>query len=479
MSVWLDPLETGAKTLSGRYRKDLRPAPTNLQTVNQGQGIYLSWKAPEGVTVEKYNVYRNNQKINETTKLNYLDIDANNGLNIYSVCAVYAGGEESMFISASISFIRHKAPTDLQVVRTSSTRVKISWNAPVYEQTIYWGTLDIAYEIGFGNNIPFYFGQKWLSSELQDLNLSMIKAVQFIPLSGNTYQIYIMQEGKIYRQDINNAALGYDNLNTINLNEPFVIDASKDLIIAIYASSTASGYPAACDHGSAVNGKGNIFSENGTDWHNLYDEDYPGEYNFNFIVTAVVSSEKGVLSPVQSTTARIGHITSQKNALKLRSIQKTRLLAPVDLQNNVPIAFPQIGKYKLYRMGSTYLTVNGAETSFVEVTSSNNYIYQVSAFYGEVESPKSNMVGISTVAIENADDSVDIYPSAFSKSVHFKGFEYSTRLDVVSVTGKICMRLENVGQTIDTSSLIPGIYFFRIYGDNNMVLKTVKAVKIK
>jgi hypothetical protein len=450
MSPLLDPLHTGATTLAGRYRSEIKPPPTRLQAVNQGQAIYLSWNAPD-VPVEYYNIYRNNQKIDHTSDLYYTDNDPVDGLNTYSITAVYPEDEESAFVTTSITFIRYKAPTDLQALRTSSTRIKISWNAPVYEQTIHWGGLDMGAQIGFEDKRPFYYGQKWLSSDLSALHSNLVKAVQFIPVEGNSYQIYIKQGERVSRQDVDNSALGYGDLNRVNLVEPFVIDASQDLIVAIYISSVGSDYPAACDNGPAVNGKGDIYSENGTAWDNLYDENRPTDFNYNFIVGAVISSEKRDISPAQSSTTT---------------------------RSSAPVLFPQVTRYRLYMFGSPYVTLDGTETTYIVSTSNNHYTYEVSAIYGDVESPRSNRVGITTVAVDNVNDSIEILPSAFSNNVHVKGYEYSTRVEVISAAGKICMRLNNAGPLIDTSALTPGVYFFRIYGDNNRILKTVKTVKV-
>jgi hypothetical protein len=474
MSVWLDPLETGAETLAGRYHKEIKPTPSDLYALDQGQAIYLSWKTPAGKTdVEKYNIYRNNLKLSETAGWSYLDRDALNGQNTYSLSAVYSDGEESPFVTVSISFVKYKAPTGLQAVRTTQSRVKLSWEHPVYEQSIYRGTLYKTYGWGMEDGRPFYFGQKWQSDELTPLHLNTVKAVRFIPVRGNTYQIYIRQGERQYRQDAGNSTLEYDVLNTVNLSEPFVIDASQDLTVAIYVSSAGSDAPASCDYGPAAGGKGNIFSGDGITWHTLHDENHPDEPDCNFIVAAVVSSEKGSVTPARSAAVRAGKTVPQN-----RSILNNPLPAAAGLQSSAPAPFPQVTRYKIYRLGSSYHTLDGTETSYMENVSSNHYTYEVSAIYGETESPKSNWTGISTVAVENINDSVDIFPSAFSKNVYFRGFEYATRLEIISANGRICMRLKNAGQTVDVSSLIPGVYFFRIYGDNNKILKTVKTIKV-
>ncbi|MDR0573075.1 MAG: T9SS type A sorting domain-containing protein [Tannerella sp.] len=482
MDVWLDPLNLGAGTLAGRFRKTFKPSPQNLKAVNLGQSISLTWSAPENDEPPKrYNVYLNNNKIYETTSLSYIDHEPGVGSLVYSISAVYANEEESSFATTTISYIKYKAPSDLKAERLEpgSNQIQLSWNAPVYEQTIHWGNLEGDYMAGLGNKTPFYYGQKWSSDEISPLNGKTIKAVQFIPIGDNAYEIYISQGENFYKQNIESYSIKNEELNTISLKTPFVIDGSKSLIVSIYASVVRTDYPAVCDNGPAIDGKGNIYSNNGNEWYKFYDRETPDKYNYNFIVAAVISSESGDLSNNsksydifgRSSEIIIGHRNVQPHTTALSLDDNT-----VSLRSLVPAVFPEITKYRIYRNGSIYQDIIASKTTCTEYPLQDSYYYEVSAFYDGIESEKSNKANIPHVNTESIDASIGIFPTRFFNYISLKGNESVTRIEVVSVSGKICLVVNNPDETIDTSSLSPGLYFFRIYDHNNKQ-KVIKAIK--
>ena len=484
MDIWLDPLNLNVMTFPGRFRKNLKPSPANLNAVYLGQKVSLSWNAPASSEVPvRYNIYRNNYKIEETTLLSYMDYGLPDGSVIYSVSAVYADGEESSFANATISYVEYKAPYDLRAERASAgnNNVKLSWKVPLYEQTIFWGSMDQTYVVGFEDNPPFYFGQRWTSEEISPLHEKTIKAIQFVPGEKNTYEVFISQGVRTYRQNIESSSLTYSgNPNTVTLNKPFVIDGTKSLIVSVYISNVGEDYPAVCDNGPAVDGKGNIYSSDGVNWVKLYDENVPNKFNYNFIIAAIVSSESGSLTDSDRVLSRSSEIIISNGNAKLRVSE-----LPVSEENisvrssSVPVSFPEITKFKLYRgsedaLSPYYKDISASDTMHIDNTSLG-YYYEITAVYGEMESARSNKTDIS-VDIEFVDASVDIFPTRFSGYVRLKGYEYVTRLDIISVSGKVCLVVDNPGETVDTSSLLPGLYFFRI-SDANGRQRVVKAIK--
>ncbi len=489
MDEWLDPVGSGVETLAGRYRGVIKPAPTHVKAVNQGRTVSLTWGAPQSAEAPVfYNVYCNNQKIGAVKILSFIDEEPGTGSLVYSVSAVYADGEESPFVSTTLSFVKFKAPSDLRAVRTeSSNNVELNWNTPVYEQTIYWGTMDLRYSVGFESKSPFYYGQKWSSEEIAPLNEKTIKAVRFIPIEKNVYEIYISQGDRTYRQPLESSSLTYSNsdifsgINTVMLDEPFTIDGSRSLIVSIYISHAGSDYPAVCDDGPVVDGKGNLYSFNGEDWDTFYDEEDPGESNYNAVIAAVISSEHGTLSGNDDKRILKGAsgMVFDAGLVKPRAVKASVYGTSGYVPGSMPAAFPELTKYRIYLNGRSEnpRDVDGSETTYTDVNPYNSF-YEITAFYGDFESEKSNRAEITIVDTEHVDGSVDLYPTSFSGSVYLKGYDVVTRVDVISVSGKVCLVVNRPGEMIDTSSLSPGLYFFRIYGRNNQILKVVRGVKI-
>ncbi|MDR0395151.1 MAG: trypsin-like serine protease, partial [Tannerella sp.] len=493
MDIWLDPVGSGVETLAGRFHQKVsKPVPVNLTAENQGHSILLRWNAPQSTeTPLCYNIYRHNQKIGQATGSSFVDPAPVNGTLIYSVSAIYADEQESPFVSTTLLYVEFKAPSDLRAERMdTSNEVTLSWRAPVYEQTIYWGTMEPEWIVGFENSISFYYGQKWSSEEINPLHEKTIKAVRFAPMKNNTYEIYVSQGDCVYRQPVDSSSLDYSEINTVMLNEPFTIDGSKSLIVAIYISYVGSEYPAVSDNGPAVNGKGNVCSVDGENWETLYDENDPDDFNYNFIISAIVSSESGTIGDACGNNKNrlrrdAGEMIKTKNAgpRKVKRAIRNTSVSPssVSPYNSVPSAFPEVTKYRIYRSNSVYQHVYTPSTHYIDRgTTSPSFYYTISAFYGDnIESEKSDKAYITIVNNgENIDEIADIYPTRFSGSVNLKGFDAVTRVDVVSVSGKICLVVNHPDRTINTSSLAPGLYFFRIYGPNNQVLKVVRAVKM-
>ena len=481
MDFWLDPLNTGIKTFSGLYSKTFKPSPLNLKTVNLGHSVSLMWDAPQGDEhPNAYYIYRNNIKIAETDLLTFIDYAPVMGLVTYSVSALYDGNEESGFVTSSIFLIKYKAPFDLKAELKSdnNNQVALSWKAPVYDQTIYWGTLSPTIMIGFDQKAPFYFGQKWTNNEIAPLHNNSIVAVQFFPIENNTYEIFITQGAHTYRQPIDTTSLKMRVLNTINLNTSFTINGANSLIVSIFTTQIGNYYPAICDNGPAVNGKGNMCSFNGIDWFLLNEDEEPDSYNYNFVISAIITSENGGTS-TRSNEASFSDISKVIKNNAPTQLRKSTLPinAQVSIRNSAPAAFPKITNYRIYRSGSFVKDVSPSQTSGSDTYLINSVYYQVSAIYDQLESEKSDTARIIIVKNDLLANSVQISPTYFTNYITLQGYEHVSRMEVVSITGKLMLTLNRPSQQIGTSSLPPGIYFFRLYDFNNRntIIKAVKS----
>ena len=475
MDVWLDPIRSGVEFLNGRYHQSQMPMPLNVNAVYQNQAVILTWQAPVSMQPQKYYVYNNNLKIGETGSLTFTHIAPQYGTQTYSVSAVYEEGSESDFANVSIEVMEYKAPVDVSVTYTDfQQQVAIQWEPPVYEQTIYWGESNAMYQITLHRTIPFYFGQRWNTIDLKQLHKKTITAVKFIPVRDNAYDIYIVQGKRTYRQQVINSTSGQTNV--IQLNTPFVIDSKEDLIVSLHITKlSANNYPAVCDGGPAVQGKGNIYSFDGKNWSNLYDGIMnPEDFNYNFFLATVVSSiEKEI--PVEDTHQ------SSRSSYSFNSLMTewrvTSLPEAIALRNIRPAAFPEVTAYHIYRDNVRIAVVPPVPRRYLDDRPSRETFYQVSAVYNGFEGPKSmpvSIVPVSSQPIENND--IRLYPNIFTNQVAILGYEWISRVEVYTSTGMLFLHIDKLDKIIHTESLRPGVYFFRVYSENGNY-KVLKGVK--
>ena len=482
MDIWLDPLQSGVNSLPGRFRKITMPSPLNLKAVNLGHSVSLTWSKPNGNnTPKRYNIYRNNTKLSETSSLSYTDLVPSDGSLIYAVSAVYDNNEESGFATTTLSFVNYKAPSGLKAERLGdeNNQVRLSWNVPLYEQTIYWGTLDPFWIVGFEERDPFYYAQRWSADEIAPLHHHTIKAIQFYPMNNNTYEIFISQGEKTYRQPLENSSLRFRSFNTIQLNNPFVIDGSKSLIVSIHISRVGSDYPAVCDDGPVVASKGDLVSFDGIEWYQYRDFGEPDETEYNFVLSVILSSENGNLIQTKSSAvAKDGALstaTNNKNILPLKAAFPLNE-HPLSLRSAVPAVFPEIIQYRIYRNGLYYTEITASETMYIDTYKDMETYYEVTAIYEQYESEKSERASIVTVGNTRVETSIQIIPTHFTDYIMLQGHEWVKRVEIISITGIVSLIINNPDQLINTSSLTPGLYFFRIYDLNNRQ-KVFKAIK--
>ena len=473
MDIYLDPNHTGKTQLAGRYATAPKAMPTDLTSVYQNGEVLLKWKAPVSASEkpEQYNVYRNNILIGRTFSTSYIDKEPETGIQSYSVSASYTDNKESAVATTSIYVYELKIPTDV-TTSTDGKNILVKWKAHIYPQLIYWGNGTAYLSLGFKQ--PFYFGQRWNKEDLKPLHGHLVESVSFIPTSGSSYTLNIIQGKRKYVQKLTN--LPFDKLIEIPLKEPFVIDASQELIIAFHAEAKLStAYPAVMDEGPAVNGKGNLISFDGETWEYLYEPSENENYDFNFFLAATVSSKTKDI-PTIKTASNDTTLLSKSSAMPIL----TRISeVGSSLRSSQASAFPTITGYNIYRNGSKIGNVpNKFITQYIDKQApTGSILYQVSTLYGKDESKKADAdkeVNVGNEKIILSETTIS--PTVFTDQVELFGNEKVDLLEVITLDGKTVIRQKNPGKIVYTGSLSSGIYIFRIHTDGKA--KTMKAQKI-
>lgn len=475
MDIYLDPNHTGKTQLAGRYATAPKAMPTDLTSVYQNGEVLLKWKAPVSASEkpEQYNVYRNNILIGRTFSTSYIDKEPETGIQSYSVSASYTDNKESAVATTSIYVYELKIPTDV-TTSTDGKNILVKWKEPIYQQMIYRGNGTAYLSLGFKQ--PFYFGQRWNKEDLKPLHGHLVESVSFIPTSGSSYTLNIIQGKRKYVQKLTN--LPFDKLIEIPLKEPFVIDASQELIIAFHAEAKLStAYPAVMDEGPAVNGKGNLISFDGETWEYLYEpsENENENYDFNFFLAATVSSKTKDI-PTIKTASNDTTLLSKSSAMPIL----TRISeVGSSLRSSQASAFPTITGYNIYRNGSKIGNVpNKFITQYIDKQApTGSILYQVSTLYGKDESKKADAdkeVNVGNEKIILSETTIS--PTVFTDQVELFGNEKVDLLEVITLDGKTVIRQKNPRKIVYTGSLSSGIYIFRIHTDGKA--KTMKAQKI-
>lgn len=462
MDIYLDPNHTGKTQLAGRYATAPKAMPTDLTSVYQNGEVLLKWKAPVSASEkpEQYNVYRNNILIGRTFSTSYIDKEPETGIQSYSVSASYTDNKESAVATTSIYVYELKIPTDV-TTSTDGKNILVKWKGPIYQQMIYWGNGTAYLSLGFKQ--PFYFGQRWNKEDLKPLHGHLVESVSFIPTSGSSYTLNIIQGKRKYVQKLTN--LPFDKLIEIPLKEPFVIDASQELIIAFHAEAKLStAYPAVMDEGPAVNGKGNLISFDGETWEYLYEpsenENENENYDFNFFLAATVSSKTKDI-PTIKTASNDTTLLSKSSAMPIL----TRISeVGSSLRSSQASAFPTITGYNIYRNGSKIGNVpNKFITQYIDKQApTGSILYQVSTLYGKDESKKADAdkeVNVGNEKIILSETTIS--PTVFTDQVELFGNEKVDLLEVITLDGKTIIRQKNPGKIVYTGSLSSGIYIFR------------------
>lgn len=361
----------------------------------------------------------------------------------------------------------YQIPTGLTATRLPSSDVLLGWKAPVEKQIISWARENSLYRIGLEGE-PFYFGERWEPTDLAILDRHMLTAVSFAPQPSCTYALFIQQGNRRYTQDINN--LTYQNLMTCELKTPFVIDAGQELIVAIYAKRYASSvYPALTDEGPQVRGKGFIYSTDGKTWE--YNDE---EHDYNFIVLATVTSEKGEITDLRSLSpSSSGPVLKKAAVSAFRSAPAERISF-----ESIPIeAFDEVTGYVIYRNGMQIASLPASATTYTDKQAlGGSSVYEVSALYGDEESETASVEIGSTVGIETPEsDDLRLLPTVFTDQIRLTHPSQVQRLTIYSAGGQLVKQIPHPDETIETHAFPQGIYIFHL--DTGKEVKVIQGIK--
>ncbi|HQB98887.1 MAG TPA: hypothetical protein PKZ46_08105, partial [Candidatus Cloacimonadota bacterium] len=285
-------------------------------------------------------------------------------------------------------------PTNLQA-SIQGNEVQLSWNAPEPPPTGEWITwcdpADLGNGIGTNGAATFDIAHRFDATDLTAYQGSTLTHVKFVPNEvQSTYTVKIWTGGTattpgnmIHSQLVANPVIG--EWNTVVLNTPIPVPATQLWIgVGIVAQA---GFPAGCDDGPQVEGKGNIMNFNG--WTTL--SQVNAELTYNWSIQGYVDDFRTLAftpQAIEETTVTYAEGTFAKNG------------------TNRNVTRAQTG-YKVYRNDAVLATLTepGTTTYIDQDLALGEYEYYVTATYDNGESLPSNTV---EAEIEELDPPTDL-----------------------------------------------------------------------
>ncbi|MDY0151520.1 MAG: choice-of-anchor J domain-containing protein [Candidatus Cloacimonas sp.] len=337
-----------------------------------------------------YKVYRNDVLINtidSPTTVIYDDLALAVGTYSYKVTANYDAGQSVPAgpVSATISPALNP-PTNVAGT-VDGNDVTLTWTSPEAPQPgawITWCNDVLGNGIGTGDAFNFDVAHRWAVADLAAVAGGTITQVKFVPNdAASTYTIKIWTGGSattsgtlVYSQLIANPVIGEWNLHV--LNTPVPIPANAEVYVGFNCNATG-GYPAGCDNGPQIEGKGNMIYSDG-EWAPL--TALAPTLTYNWLIQTFVASGTSMkaieLKPIAENHAPNAAFANAVLSQDPRATVRTDTRA--------------ITGFKVYRNAVLIGTINDpAITTFADMDLPNaTYTYGVSAVYTTGESVPAN-----------------------------------------------------------------------------------------
>ncbi|MGC9362207.1 MAG: choice-of-anchor J domain-containing protein, partial [Candidatus Syntrophosphaera sp.] len=354
--------------------------PTDLAATVDGNDVHLTWSPPlPSRALLGYKVYRNGDliaTIDDPDSLAYDDIGLTSGFYSYGVSAVYTSGES---VQAG-PVLADVDPVILPPANLTATVVDrditLDWENPEGDW-ITWCNMNLGNSVGTGAAIVFDVAHRWTQDDLAPYAGRSISRIEFVPVySSCVYTVKIWTGGSatdagtlVHSQVVSNPVM--NDWNTVILTAHIPIPTTGDLYYG-YEVDTSGGYPAGCDDGPPIEGKGNMMYFQGS-WQTLTQVAPDLTYNWSLRAFAQFAppDREALLEPI----------------VELREYAPVN--APLVLHHYTPEENNRlISGYKVYRDGVLLAHLDDEESvSYTDAGLPNaTYLYEVTSVAASGES---------------------------------------------------------------------------------------------
>lgn len=255
------------------------PRPVELTaSSSNGIDVNMAWKSGEAATAPSgYNVYRDGVRLNEApvAETSYVDKNVIRGQYKYTVTAIYNEVEtnhsDSVVYDMTVG-APYFAPTSLSATVSENKNVALSWDLPGLvrqeEATLRYDDGVCSTGIGLTDGGIFWVGTKWTGDDLIEYRgMKLDKVDVYVKELCQALSLKIYKDGESIRtQAVKSSDIKYGQFNTVTLSEPVTVERGHEYTVAFIVAHDAGMMPIGMDAGTAVEGKSNLISTNGSEW---------------------------------------------------------------------------------------------------------------------------------------------------------------------------------------------------------------------
>ncbi len=327
-----------------------------------------------------YKVYRDGNlisTISDPQTLTYIDADLALGDYSYTLTANYDDGESTAIGPVNVTIADLIAPLDLAAT-VEGNDVNLTWTSPVPPLTGEWitwcNTEALGNSVGTDSAAEFDVAHMYDAADLAAHQGGSLAQIKFVPVyQACTYTVKVWTGGTaaapanlVYSAVHESPILNDWNLHV--LSTPIPIPA--DRLWIGYGVDTQGGFPAGCDDGPQVEGKGNMMNFGG--WSTL--TALAPTLTYNWSIQGFVA-DGATLKSINFKPIAEESLSTPKGTLAANRFEPARTDRAL------------LG-YKVYRDGAQIANITDPEqTTYTDLDLPNGeYVYGVTAMYGEGES---------------------------------------------------------------------------------------------
>lgn len=410
-----------------------------------------------------YDILRDGHLLNESPirGISYTDCNLPTGDYRYQVRAHYLSScisEYSEPVTAVVDYDNNcQQPGVLSVSQTAEGN-RLEWSEPALGDVVNlgWhngGAHDAA---GMPSGGCFFAGVQWQPEDLTRFgHLSLSEVEVYINQVPDALFVLVYLDNALVCQQYAPSLRQY-SFNTIRLDKPVRIDATKRLRVVAYVEHNEISVPLGYDDGPAKAGKGNLYSSDGISWETLSDNDIDGNWCITLGLQAFAEPNEPKAATFETPLLRAGE----------RMMQPLRPLAGIRLAATTTSARNTFDGYNVYCNGVLLNSERIYSLGYTDKSPhASRYLeYQVAACYSGCGEVFSNTVRILSTDVEaTPTNAIGIRIEA--GTLLLDGAPEGCTIRLTDVEGRMLRTLKATGeptQAIDLTGCAPGIYLISI-----------------